>query len=86
ALECGADDIEGDGESFEIYTDYLQVDKVAESLRKLGYEIASAEAEKVPSTYTALTDPEQIEKFNKMLDIMEDNDDVQNVWHNLEEE
>ncbi|MBO4500818.1 MAG: YebC/PmpR family DNA-binding transcriptional regulator [Clostridia bacterium] len=85
ALECGADDIEGDGESFEIYTDYLQVDKVAEALRALGYEIASAEAEKIPSTYASLTDPEQLEKFNKMIDIMEDNDDVQNVWHNLED-
>lgn len=86
ALECGADDIEGDGEMFQIYTDFLTVDQVAESLRKLGYVIESAEAEKVPSTYTALTDPEQLEKFEKMIDIMEENDDVQNVWHNLEEQ
>ncbi len=86
ALECGADDIEGDGEMFQIYTDFLTVDQVAESLRKLGYVIESSEAEKVPSTYTALTDPEQLEKFEKMIDIMEENDDVQNVWHNLEEQ
>ncbi len=86
ALECGADDIEGDGEMFQIYTDFLTVDQVAESLRKLGYVIESAEAEKIPSTYTALTDPEQLEKFEKMIDIMEENDDVQNVWHNLEEQ
>ena len=86
ALECGADDIEGDGEMFQIYTDFLTVDQVAESLRKLGYVIESSEAEKIPSTYTALTDPEQLEKFEKMIDIMEENDDVQNVWHNLEEQ
>ena len=86
ALECGADDIEGDGEVFQIYTDFLTVDQVAESLRKLGYVIESSEAEKVPSTYTALTDPEQLEKFEKMIDVMEENDDVQNVWHNLEEQ
>lgn len=84
ALECGADDIEGDGESFEIYTDSMKVDKVADALRKMGYEIMSAEAAKIPSTYTTLSDSEQLEKFERMLEVMEDNDDVQNVWHNLE--
>ncbi len=42
----------------------------------------SAEAEQVPSTYTTLTDDDHIKKMSAMLEMMEDNDDVQNVWHN----
>ena len=44
----------------------------------------SAEVEMVPSTYTSIEDEENIVKMQKLLDILEDNDDVQNVWHNWE--
>jgi YebC/PmpR family DNA-binding regulatory protein len=84
ALECGADDITTEEDSFVIYTDPKDVDEVAKGLKAKGYELFSAEIEKIPSTYVTLTDSEQLEKFEKMIELMEDNDDVQNVWHNLE--
>lgn len=51
------------------------------SARK-GYKVVSAEAEQVPSTYTTLTDEDHIKKMGLLLEALEDNDDVQNVWHN----
>ncbi len=83
-LECGADDLSNEGEVFEIYTDPAQVGAVAEALEKMGYRYLSAEAEKVPQNYVALAEEEQLIKFRRMLDMLEDNDDVQNVWHNCE--
>ena len=83
-LECGADDLSNEGEVFEVYTDPAQVGAVAEALEKIGYKYLSAEAEKVPQNYVELTDEEQLTKFRKMLDVMEENEDIQNVWHNCE--
>lgn len=83
-LECGADDLSNEGEVFEIYTDPAQVGAVAEALEKMGYRYLSAEAEKVPQNYVSLAEEEQLVKFRRMLDMLEDNDDVQNVWHNCE--
>lgn len=83
-LECGADDLSNEGEVFEVYTDPAQVGAVAEALEKMGYRYLSAEAEMVPQNYVALAEEEQLVKFRKMLDMMEENDDVQNVWHNCE--
>ena len=59
-------------------------DFAAEYLEKLGYTFASAELEMVPDTYTKLEDEDAAVKFQKMLDMFDDNDDIQNVWHNLE--
>ena len=53
-----------------------------EDLEKKGYEFVSADVEMVPDTYTTITDEDTIVKMQKMLDLLEDNDDVQNVWHN----
>lgn len=83
-LECGADDLSNEGDVFEVYTDPSQVGAVAEALEKLGYRYISAEAEKVPQNYVALAEEEQLVKFRRMLEMLEDNDDVQNVWHNCE--
>ena len=77
ALECGASDFEADDDVFTIYT-------VRDELEKLGYTFVSAEIEMVPSTYTKLEDEETATKMQKMLDMFEDNDDIQNVWHNWE--
>lgn len=85
SLECGADDLSNEGEVFEIYTEPSAVGSVAEALEKLGYTYVSAEAEKVPQNYVTLEGDEQITKMRKLLDALEDNDDVQNVWHNWEE-
>ncbi len=84
-LECGADDMSNEGEVFEIYTDPNQVGAVAEALSKLGYTYISAESEKVPQNYVKLDTEEQITKMRRLLDMLEENEDVQNVWHNWEE-
>ena len=83
-LESGADDFSFEDGCVEITTDPSEVGKVAEALAALGYEVISAEAEQVPSTYTKLTDEEHIKKMGMLLETLDDNDDVQNVWHNWE--
>ena len=86
ALEAGAADMEQDGEVFSVYTDPDDVAAVAEYLTGHGYELLSAQAEMVPQTYITLTDEGDIKNMQKMIDMFEDNDDVQNVWHNWENE
>ena len=82
ALEAGASDMEQDGEIFSVYTEPDDVAAVAEYLTGHGYELLSAQAEMVPQTYITLTDEGDIKNMQKMIDMFEDNDDVQNVWHN----
>ena len=86
ALECGAADFEADEDVFTIYTEPEDFGAVRDDLEKLGYAFVSAELEMVPSTYTKLEDEETATKMQKMLDMFEDNDDIQNVWHNWEME
>ena len=81
-LEAGASDFSADEDVFEINTEPEDFSAVREALEGKGYEFVSAEVEMVPSTYTQLTDEDTIVKMQKMLDLLEDNDDVQNVWHN----
>lgn len=85
ALEAGAADFEADEDIFTIYTEPDDLGAVRDDLQAKGYEFASAEVEQVPSNYTKIDDPETCEKMQKMLDMFEDNDDIQNVWHNWEE-
>lgn len=82
ALESGADDLNFDGEVFEISTDANAVGAVSEALEKKGYSFISAEPAYVPATLTAIDDPEQAAKMEKLLAMLDENDDVQNVWHN----
>ena len=84
ALECGASDFEADEDIFTVYTEPEDFGTVRDELEKLGYTFASAELEMVPSTYTKLDDEETAVKMQKMLDMFEDNDDIQNVWQNWE--
>ena len=86
ALEVGAADFEADEDIFTIYTEPEDFSAVREELEKLGYVFASAELEMVPDTYVKLEDEDTATKMQKMLDMFEDNDDIQNVWHNWEEE
>lgn len=83
-FEAGADDFSIEDEVIEIVCGPNDVNKVADALKGLGYTVVSAEAEKVPSNYTKLEDEEDIRKMNLLLDTLEDNDDVQNVYHNWE--
>lgn len=85
ALEAGADDVLTDDGVFDIRTNPNNVTDISEVIRKAGYEIVSAEAEYVPATYTRL-EGDDITNMGKMLEMFEDNDDVQAVWHNWENE
>ncbi|MBQ3404746.1 MAG: YebC/PmpR family DNA-binding transcriptional regulator [Oscillospiraceae bacterium] len=84
ALEAGADDFIPEEGVYEVYTDPDSFNDVCAALEGK-YSFLSAQIEMVPQNYIALTDPEDIKKFEKMLDLMDDNDDIQNVWHNRDE-
>ena len=86
ALEAGAADVEADGQVFEVTTAPDDVSTVAEKLTDAGYKLLSAQAEMVPQNYIKLTSEDDIKNMQKMLDMFEDNDDVQNVWHNWDNE
>ena len=85
-LDAGAEDFEPDGETFTVYTATDDVAAVADALTKKGYTLLSAQEEMVPQNYIKLTDEENIKKFETMLELMDDNDDIQNVWHNRDED
>ncbi|HBL83758.1 MAG: transcriptional regulator [Clostridiales bacterium GWF2_38_85] len=84
ALESGAVDFAKEDEVFEVFTDPTELDDVKKVLTDKGYSFLSAEVEKIPSTYVRIDDEESITKMNRLLEMLEDNDDVQNVWHNWE--
>ena len=76
--------MEAEEEVFSVYTEPDDVAAVAEYLTSHGYELLSAQVEMVPQSYIQLTDEGDIKNMQKMIDMFEDNDDVQNVWHNWE--
>ena len=86
ALDCGASDFTADGDIFEINTEPDDLNAVTAALEAKGYVFASAAIEMVPQNYIKLTDEDEIKNMTKMIDLLEDNDDVQNVWHNWEQE
>ena len=84
ALEAGAEDFVADEEVFEIYTEPTDLGAIRETLEGLGYAIESAEQDKIPSTYVTLTSEDDIKHMNLLLEHLDDNEDVQNVFHNWE--
>nr|MBP8865990.1 YebC/PmpR family DNA-binding transcriptional regulator [Acetobacterium sp.] len=82
ALDAGAEDVETAEEGYEISTEPADFGQVCEVLKKEGYELASAEIAMIPSTEVELTDATEIKKMLKMIDMFDDNEDVQAVWHN----
>ena len=87
ALEAGASDFLTDEEDvYVIRTEPNDLGAVRDDLDAKGYKFISAEVEYIPSTYTRLTDEDDIKNMTKMLEMFEDNDDVQDVWHNWENE
>lgn len=86
ALEAGADDFDAGDDVAQITTSPDAFSEVRQALEDAGYTFLSADVEMVPSTTTALTDPDQMVQMTKLLDALDDDDDVQNVWHNLENE
>ncbi len=85
-LEAGGDEMNYDEEECEIVTTPNDLRAVTDYFEGKGYKIISSEPEYVPSNYTRLSDEEQLKKMGLLLEHLEDNDDVQNVWHNLENE
>ena len=81
-MEAGADDFNIENDVIEITCKPADVHSINEALSSMGYKVLSAETEKVPSSYTTLTDEEAIRKMNLLLEHLEDNDDVQNVYQN----
>ena len=86
ALEAGAEDFQADANTFEIYTTPEDFSAVREALETLGYSFIEAEIEMVPQNYITLEKEEDMAQMRKLLDNLEDNDDVQAVWHNWENE
>ncbi len=83
ALEAGAEDFSNEGEVFEVTTEPGAFSEVREAMEAKGYEFLSAEIDMIPNIEVSL-DEAQTKQFNKMIDMLEDNDDVQNVFHNAE--
>ncbi|MBQ2880838.1 MAG: YebC/PmpR family DNA-binding transcriptional regulator [Clostridia bacterium] len=85
-MEVDAEDFVIEENVYEIYTSPESFSEVREFLESKGYEFLSAEVEQVPSNYISLTDPDHIKNMNKLLEVLEDNDDVQNTYHNWNDE
>ena len=85
ALEAGAEDFMGDEGVFEIYTVPEDLYSVAEALQAAGYTFASAEKAKIPSTMVQLTNEDDIKFMNLLIDKLEEDDDVMEVYHNWEQ-
>ncbi len=86
ALDAGASDMEADEDCFEITCDPDAFNGVVSGLEGKGYVFVSAEIDMVPQNYVKLESEEDIKNMEKLIDLLEDNDDVQNVWHNWEQE
>lgn len=82
ALEAGAADFAADEDIFEITTEPEDFSAVRDDLEAKGYSFVAAEVQMVPDVLTAIEDPDAIKNMEKLLDMLDDNDDVQDVWHN----
>lgn len=82
ALEAGMEDMNTYDDSFEILTSTEDFDNVAESLKQAGYEFVEADIEYLPSMESEPKNENDIKNLRKMIEILEDNDDVQKVYHN----
>ena len=84
ALEAGAADFEADGMVMEVRCEPDDFNTVVKALEDKGYTFLSADIAMVPQNYISLTDEGDLKNMQKLIDMLEDNDDVQNVWHNWE--
>jgi transcriptional/translational regulatory protein YebC/TACO1 len=85
ALDAGAEDFSDEEDSYEIITDPDDFSAVRESLEKEGIPMAEAEVTMIPQTWTTLTNEDDIKNLNRILDLLDEDDDVQNVYHNWDE-
>ena len=85
ALDAGAEDFSEEEDSFEVLTDPDEFSAVREALEKEGIPMMEAEVAMIPQTYVELTDEQDIKNLQRTLDLLDDDDDVQYVWHNWDE-
>ena len=85
ALDAGAEDFAEEEDSFEITTAPADFDAVHKALEEQGIVMASAEVSMIPQTYVTLTDEADITNIGRILDLLDEDDDVQEVYHNWEE-
>lgn len=84
ALDAGAEDFNSSDGMLEIITDPNKVGAVREALEQKNYTLLTAQPEYYPTTFTSINDEDAMAKMVKLLEVLEDDDDVQNVWHNLD--
>ena len=84
ALEAGAEDFITEEDGYEVVTAPEDFAAVRDELKAKGYEFISADVKLIPQTTTELTDETMLKNMNKLVDMLEDDDDVQNVYHNWE--
>lgn len=85
ALDAGAEDFNEEEDSYEILTDPDDFSQVREALEKEGVPMAQAEVTMIPQNYVELTSDEDVKMFNRIMDLLDEDDDVQAVYHNVEE-
>ena len=85
ALDAGAEDFSDEEDSFEILTTPDDFTAVREALEKENIPMASAEVTMIPQNYVELTSEDDIKKMNRILDMLDEDDDVQSVYHNWDE-
>lgn len=85
AIEAGAEDINEEEEGYEIITSPEDFSAVREAIEAAGIPMAEAAVTQLPQTYTELTDEDDIKKMNRLLDLLDEDDDVKNVYHNWDE-
>ena len=85
ALDAGAEDFAEEEDSYEIVTTPEDFSTVRLALEEAGIPMAAAEVTMIPQTYVELTDPKDIQNIQKTLDMLDDDDDVQDVYHNWDE-
>lgn len=85
ALDAGAEDFSEEEDSFEILTSPDDFSKVRETLEKEGIPMAEAEITMIPQNYVTLSDKNDIKFLNRTLDLLDEDDDVQAVYHNWDE-
>ena len=86
-LDCGADDFAEEDDCYEIYTAPDSFDEILNNIKNAGItEFVSAEVTMIPQTYVTLSDENAIKCVNRILDLLDEDDDVQNVYHNYDEQ
>ena len=86
ALDAGAEDFREEEDSYEVITDPESFEGVRKALEDAGIAMAEAEVTMIPQNYVHLSDPSAIASLNKILDLLDGSDDVQDVYHNWDEE